>query len=983
MSTDPKPRSRRSRKVKNTFTTKSGKTIKVNRSLGERIKAGRDAKARRKAAYLSSLPKERWRRLLYRLQPKRLAKYWFSRDGAIMALKIVGVGMVVVFLVLVGMFAYFRKDLPKIKDLSGSGFGGSVTYYAKDGTTVLWQDYNAVKRVPVSGDKMSKNMRDATVAIEDKDFYNHGAFDVRGITRAGLHDVFGSGGSVQGGSTITQQLVKLNEGWTQDRTITRKVKELILAVELEREYSKDDILTGYLNLAPYGGVDYGVETAARDYFGVDASNLTLAQSAMLASIPKSPYYLSPFSSTRFNPSATTSSFDKDGLIARQHYVLDQMADQNYITQMQADAAKKVDVLSQVKQLQSHFSGIKAPYFVLAAKEQLKRQFPAAIVERGGWKVITTLDVNLQNLAEKSVADAARQMSSQRADNAAFVAEDNATGQVVALVGGVDFSNPVYGQINYASDVNISPGSSIKPFTYTTFINNNNAGAGSIVYDTQGPLPGYPCTEKGNPTHDSNANCLWDDTRSYSGPQTLRYALGGSLNVPAVKLFLSAVPNDNSSGRTKSINKVISTTNALMASKDGYRCYKPGVDVTTASKADETQCYASAGIGDGAYLHLTDQVNGIASIARLGKAVPQTLILKVTDSSGHVLTKFTQPAGTQVVKPDSAYIVNDMAADPGASYLGGSCTETNCYSLKFHRYKGWHNAIKTGTTNDQYDGLMMSWNSKYSAGVWVGNHTRTVSYSGQPEYMTDPIMKQWMQGAIDQLGDVKPDNWTKPSGVKTDPAFVLTRVPFRGQTAPSPRTDLFPSWYQPKTNSATNQTIDKVSGKLATSCTPSLAKETATNRNANTWNVDVFAGARSSTLTETDDVHKCSDIKPQPTITVTDSDSGNNDVCELKCTVTVTATNGTYALTGGGYTTAPAGTAIISINGQVWQTVPMNDPSLSTLSFTYTPTTTGTMDFSVQVIDSALYDSTDATTVSVTAPGPATKPDTPEAPTPKS
>ena len=224
---------------KDTFVTRSGATIKVNRSLNDRLKAGREAKAHRKAAYLSSLPAERWKRALYRMSPRRLARYWFSREGALMALKLAGIGFVVLFLLIVGVFAYFRKDLPQIKDIAGNNFGGSITYYDRTGQTVLYQGYTKKKRVPVEADKISKYMKDATIAVEDKNFYKHGAFDTKGILRAAVNDIRGSG-DTQGGSTITQQLVKINEDWGNDRTISRKVKELILAVELEREYSKKE-----------------------------------------------------------------------------------------------------------------------------------------------------------------------------------------------------------------------------------------------------------------------------------------------------------------------------------------------------------------------------------------------------------------------------------------------------------------------------------------------------------------------------------------------------------------------------------------------------------------------------------------------------------------------------------------------------------------------------------------------------------------------
>jgi len=250
------------RKSKNTFVTKSGQTIKINRTLKEKVLAAKDVRSRRRAERLAGMPKSPVKRFFYRMQPKRLYKYWFSREGAIMALKVLGISIIAGFILLVGVFAYFRKDLPNLKDISGNSLGGSIRYYDKTGQTLLWEDYDAVKRIPVQDDQISPYIKDATVAIEDKDFFKHGGFDVRGIVRAGLNNVVGHNGT-QGGSTITQQLVKLNNDWTKDRTYTRKIKEIILSVELERTYSKKEILAGYLNAAPYGNVQYGVEAASR------------------------------------------------------------------------------------------------------------------------------------------------------------------------------------------------------------------------------------------------------------------------------------------------------------------------------------------------------------------------------------------------------------------------------------------------------------------------------------------------------------------------------------------------------------------------------------------------------------------------------------------------------------------------------------------------------------------------------------------------
>jgi penicillin-binding protein 1A len=505
----------RGRRPRNTITTKSGKTLQVNQSLGDRHKASKAARQNAKAAYLSTLPKDRLKRLMYRLHPRRVAQYWFSREGGIMALKIIGASIVIGFFMTIGLFAYFRKDLPKIKDLSGDSLGGNITYFDRTGQTVLFNDYNSVKRLPVEGKAMSPYIKQATVAIEDKDFYKHGAFDVRGIMRAAVHDATGSSRTVQGGSTITQQLVKLNENWTDNRTVTRKVKELILAVELEREYSKDDVLTGYLNIAPYGGQEYGVEAAARDYFQVSAKDLNLPQAAMLAAIPQAPSFYSPYAGNKYNPEVTGDTFSPTALLNRQHYILDQMAKQGYITQKQADEAKKVDVLAQVHQQSPKYQNIKAPYFVLAAKHELEQTYGASTVQRGGWKVITTLDINLQDKAEQLVSSNLRNVSRYGADEEAIVAEEVQTGQIVSLVGGTDFFNKEYGQNNYAAGIKIPPGSSFKPYDYAALINNNNnVGAGSVLHDTQGALPGYPCTNKENPKQ--GGNCLQNYDFKYPG-----------------------------------------------------------------------------------------------------------------------------------------------------------------------------------------------------------------------------------------------------------------------------------------------------------------------------------------------------------------------------------------------------------------------------------------------------------------------------------
>ena len=907
--------------------------LKVNRSLGERYTAMRQDKALRKVNRLRGLPKSRIKRLAWRLQPKRLAEYWFSRDGGIMALKILGLTIVAMFIITLGVFAYFRKDLKNITDVSGSSLGGSISYYDSTGQTLLWQDYNAVKRVPVPSQDISPYLKNATVAVEDKDFYKHRGFDIKGIVRAIYVDVFHHGSGTQGGSTITQQLVKLTQDFNQNRNIALKMKELILAVELERNYTKDQILTSYLNVAPYGSVDYGAETASQDYFHKDAKDLTLPEAAFLAAIPKSPSVYSPYDKTYF---------DKQALLDRYNYVLTQMAAQGKISTAQADAAKKVDVVAEVQPQQDLYAGIKAPYFVLAARDELNKRFTSGSAKVGGWKVTTTLDMSLQGEAEKAVQNNLTNVERNGGDEEATVIEDTKTGQMKALVGGVDFNNPDHGQFNYAHQAYISPGSSFKPYDYVTLIDNNtNVGAGSVLYDSKGALPGYPCTTGVSQT----GNCLHDFDFKFPGPETLRYALGGSRNIPAVKAMLEATPNDTSANRTKSINKVIGTADSLMDYDDAYKCFKDGVDVNTAKSTDETQCFGASAIGDGAYMHLDQHINGVASLARMGNAIPNTYIKSIANAAGKTFYTFKQPKGTQVVRPEAAYIVNNMASDPSASYFSSS--------QKWQHYKGWDTAVKTGTTNNNFDGLMMSWNTQYAVGSWVGYHTRTRALTTSAmENLTLPLTRTIMEYALDNL-HMTPVNWTQPAGIQTLPAFK-SQLPYSTQ-GPAVTTDIYPSWYKQRATSSQSVTLDKVSGKIATSCTPDLAKQQLSGNAApNAFSIDVFyppgnnaATASNATASGAqDDVHHCGDSPPTVTINSPTSD------CNTSCTVSATPFAGTHPLNDPNYAQYP-GTVSIAVNG----TTVCSSSNISDgvpVSCNYTPTFSGSGTVTATVTDSVLY-----------------------------
>lgn len=895
------------RKSKSTFVTKSGQSIKINRSIGDKIRARRAANAQRRAERLAGMPKSRIKRFFYRLHPKRMYKYWFSREGGIMALKIFGIGTLAGFLMLLGVFAYFRKDLPNIRDVSGNNIGGSIQYFDRTGETLLWEDYDAVKRIPIPGDQMSDNIKKATIAIEDKDFFKHGGFDTRGIMRAGINNIFGTSGGTQGGSTITQQLVKLTQDWSNERTYTRKVKELILSVELEREYSKEEILTGYLNTAPYGSIDYGVEAAAQDYFHKSAKDLTLDEAAMLAAIPQSPTYYSPYNKT---------DFDREALVGRTHYILDLMVDQGMITREQRDEAKQVDFLAKVQPRKPRYEGIQAPWFVLTAKQELERRYGDQSVKRGGWKVTTTLDMNAQKIAEEQVQKGLVQVRRQNGDTAGFVAEDVTTGQVVALVGGDDFNNPEYGQNNYAHDLELPPGSSYKPYDYAALIETQkNVGAGSVLYDTKGAVPGYPCTTA--PTR--TGNCLIDYDLRYPGPLTLRYSLGGSRNVPAIKAMLIA-----------GVEETIDLSHRLMTNfgEDGnpdptignYNCY------FDEQFEQEAPCYASSAIGDGAYLHLDEHVHGYGTLSRNGLNIPQTYILKIVDANGKTRDEWKPVKGTQAISEETAYIVTDMLSDPRASYLVS----------KPHNYNGWKFGAKTGTTNDSKDGLMMMFSTKYAAGVWVGYHNRQKIMSGFMENMTQPIVNGWMRAMHDNL---EPVERVKPAGLQTLPAYVVRTHVGVGSVEPSPSTDLYPSWYKQPTRGSRNEKIDQVSNKLATECTPARAIKDGTNSNSNVFSVDKFVdGGGGGSTSEKDDVHKCGDIKP----TVTLQKIGNSLVATVQ--------PGTHPLSSDAY----PGTVNFISGGQVVHSANVSNGN-TIASYNPEANFDGSKDFTAEVIDSVLYD----------------------------
>jgi membrane peptidoglycan carboxypeptidase len=923
------------------YTSKSGKSVAIKRSYSEKRKAKKEFKIRERALRLASMPKSKIGRFFYRLHPLRILKFWFSKRGFIFGLKLMGIGLVVAFVGLASLFAYFRKDLPNIKDINGSAAGGSVLYYDRTGATLLWEDYASFRRVPVQSDKISKYMKDAMVAAEDRAFYEHNGFNAKAIVRASLNNA--SGGAQQGASTITQQLVKNTQGWGSDTSVSRKVKELILAIQVEREYGKEEILTAYLNSVSFGGLESGVEAASQTYFNKPALNLTIDEAAFLALIPKSPNVYSPYSKIAFSKNKVLGSENSEG---RYQYVLRSMKELGMITEEEQQAALKVDILAKVKDRKANlYENIKAPYFVLAARQELidtyggnNEQKPTYVAGKG-WKVVTTVDMAVQAIVEEEAKKGITQVQNQLTQDktgakTAIVVEDVKTGQVVGMVGGTDFNDKKHaGEVNYATRF-LPPGSTIKPYDYVTLIDSSNKfGAGTVLYDTPVKLDGYPCTTK-FVNDENNGNCPRDFDGKSPGPLTIRYALGGSRNITAMKAWIMS-----NSAKEKG---VIKTAEAL-GLKSGYHCYIPGSVEQTSE--NETDCNTAAAIGDGAYLRLDEHVHGFASISRNGKNRKQTYILRIEDFKGRIVEEWQPSEGTQVVKEESAYLINDILSDPDASYF-------NTY--KPQRYNGQKYAVKTGTTNSQKDGWMLGYTPQYATGVWVGHYQNNIRMAGFMENMTYPI---W-SGIMHRIHDKQPpQDWPKPAGIKELPAYV-NRVGILGWRIPSRSTDLFPSWYTAPSKSGKKQVVDIVSNKLATQCTPERARRVE-GSDAADFSADVFAGALSNT-SESDDVHRCEDVKPQVKLaTPSQTNSGNY-------TISATITAGTHPIGSA----ARAGQVTVTVNGGA---IPNGDFQISSdgsISVQYSSSATGDVTIGITVVDSVLYTATDSITATLSGAQPA-------------
>ena len=749
------------------------KNMKLYSSLSYKHKAKKEADARRRAEELAKLPKEPVKRFFARLHPKRVFKWWFSKRGQKTIWKTIAACFLILIIFIGGLFLYYKKDLDEIR-LDEMSISETVNTYLDRNGEVLWKDTgNENYRLVVDADEISPYMYQATIAIEDRNFYNHIGVDFVGLVRAALSTLGGHG--VQGGSTLTQQLIKqvyfADEAASANRGgLTRKIKELILAIELERMYSKDQILTMYLNQSPYGGRRNGVESAAQTYFGKSAKDLTLAESALLASIPNNPAILNPY-----------NEYGHEQLVWRQQYTLDVMAEMGYITKDEAEEAKQVAILDTIRPESTQYADMLAPHFVLAVKSQLEEKYGIQTMRAGGWTIKTTLDLRAQKIAEDSINVGREHLYKNGTDNLAMVSVDVETSQVVALVGSADFSNSTYGELNVATDALIEPGSSIKPILdYSPLFMERegvNYGPGSILRDEN--INKLYCAGYSGECSLTNA------TNTFYGDVTIRFSLGHSLNIAAVKaLYINGIDN------SLEIAHALGDT-TYCEGREGY-----GLSIA---------------IGSGCGVKMVEHANAYASLARGGSYKDLAYVLEVKNSSGETIETWEDKEANRVVDEQVAYMVSNILSDRSARWSNST--------VGFNIPDVW-TATKTGTTTtvnsaQVKDSLIESYSTAVSTLVWNGNHDgsgfrNSGNGSGDPvRYVVHNFMERVHKEVYEPDGRWHPgDQPVKPAGIQT--------LTING------RTDIWPSWFNSSKNSGVAKeklTFNRYNHLLASSCTP--------------------------------------------------------------------------------------------------------------------------------------------------------------------
>lgn len=668
---------------------------------------------------------------------RKYARYWIIITG--------------LFFVFALSYFFILKDLPSPTKLAMNNLAQSTRIYDRNGT-LLYTIYGKKNQTFIPLKEIPKTVQEATIAIEDKDFYHHGAIDLRGIIRAAFAIAFHQ--QIQGGSTLTQQLVK-NSLLNSKQTVVRKLREMILAFATESLYAKNQILEMYLNQIPYGGTAYGIEAASQTYFGKHAKDLDLAQSALLAGLPEEPSVFSPFGS---HPEYAKQ---------RQLQVLKDMQQQGYISKAQEEQAAQEPLV-----YKNISNDIKAPHFVLYVKSLLEKEYGEQTVEEGGLKVITSLDLPTQNMTQTIVHDQIDQIANTyHVTNGAAVITDPATGEILAMVGSRNyFDTQIDGNVNVALSLR-QPGSSIKPLNYALGLMHGYTAATPFVDEpTCFPNPGAA------PYCPQNYDFKWH------GIVQMRYALGNSINIPAVKML-----------QVNGVQNMINLAKAM--------------GISTWNQPDQYGLSLTLGGGD---VTMLDMATAYGVFANEGYRIDLHPILEVKDNRGHILQQYNPPAspilGEKIMPSGVAYIIGNILADNNARLIDfGANSGLNI--------PGQYVPVKTGTTNDFRDNWTIGYTRRYVVAVWVGNNDNSpMSPIASGITGAAPIWHDIMVNLLKQYPSAQ-SSFPVPSDVVQLPVCTTTGLAPSAPNSCPTRMEYFINGTQPKlTDATTTQQIwvDKTS-----------------------------------------------------------------------------------------------------------------------------------------------------------------------------
>ncbi|HVP20779.1 MAG TPA: transglycosylase domain-containing protein [Anaerolineaceae bacterium] len=690
------------------------------------------------------------------VKKKGLGCFWKGLIG-ILFVGILAVVAVLSFLI----YQYYSiaSTLPSVDDLKTKASQFETTRLLDRNGNTLYEimDPNAGLRTAVTLDKISPYLIAATLATEDKEFYNHPGFDVLALLRA-LWQNYSAGETVSGASTITQQLAKmllLSPTEARQQTVTRKAREIILAAELTRKYTKEEILELYLNEINYGNFSYGIEAAAETYFNSTASKLTLGQAAFLAGIPQAPSVYDIFTNR-------TQTLERFRTVIMLMYNLSQETNCIYVsTNIQrvcVDAVSVSQALDEIEK-QTNFtlssSQIKYPHWVTYIRSLLEAQYDPQTLYRSGFSVYTTLDPALEDMAQTMVRDQVKSLSDKKVTDGALVAIRPETGEILAMVGSADFYNDqIAGQVNMALSPR-QPGSSIKPLTYVAAFEKGWTPS-TLIWDVPSEFPpsGDP-----NDTRPPYKPVNYDGR--FHGPVTVRTALANSYNIPAVKTlqFIGIYDNPATPGQDGLIS---------MAKKMG---------ITTLTRPD----YGMSLTLGGGEVSLLEMTSAYSTFANLGRRMPPYAISKIVDHAGDTVYEYKPPTGDQVIRAEHAFLITSILSDNAARTPAFG--PNSILDLPFPA------AVKTGTTNDYRDNWTLGYSPDLTVGVWVGNADYTAMVNTTGVTGAAPIWSAFMKAAVPLLTDNKPSSFTRPSGIVERAVCAISGTE-PSQWCPSQRGEFF-------------------------------------------------------------------------------------------------------------------------------------------------------------------------------------------------